>query len=323
MRTLIASIIMAACTTVTAQQASTLDTFRQAYDKQQQLYLVQYGKTLDTILVSLKKKGDLDNVLILQSEQKRFEAEKTVPTPKDAKDLFRPASEAYYQAIITVQGQYVTALDGLIKKEVAADHIEEAKLVKAEKDKASALLTDLQTKLPAKTGGKVETKMPPVAKAGMAKTTSALPKETRSEEAILLIYCDDECQAVYQNGDKLLFQTGKEAEITVQDGDVLAIKAWDAQGGSAGGLIVGLKLKSTGKAIVTDSTWLYSSKEEDGWQESEFNDKKWKRATVENFEWLIKTINEAFAKWKKKPKPIWGKGGTVYFRKQIFLRDFN
>jgi len=93
MRTLIAVMLMVAGTTVIAQQTNTLNTLRQVYEKKEQSTLTQYGKDLDTITANLKKKGDLDNVLILQSERKRFDAEKTVLAPKDAKDSFRPAIE--------------------------------------------------------------------------------------------------------------------------------------------------------------------------------------------------------------------------------------
>jgi hypothetical protein len=101
-------------------------------------------------MADLKKKGDLDNVLILQDEEKRFDAEKTVPVPKYAKDPFRPASDAYYRAMATLLAQYADALDGLIKKEVAADRIEEAKVIKREKDKADFMLADTPIKLPVK-----------------------------------------------------------------------------------------------------------------------------------------------------------------------------
>ena len=101
---------------VVAQQSNQLDVLKQSYEKQEQAALVQYGKALDGVMADLKKKGDLDNVLLLQSEEKRFEGEKTVPTPKDAKDAFRPAVESYHKAMATLLGKYVSALDGLIKK---------------------------------------------------------------------------------------------------------------------------------------------------------------------------------------------------------------
>lgn len=141
-------MIMVITATVLAQQTTTLDTFRQAYEKQHVALLAQYGKTLDAIMAGLKKKGDLDNVLILQAEKKRFDAEHTVPAPKDAKDSFRPATEEYCRTLVTLLGQYVKALDGLVKKEVAADRIEAAKVIKTEKDKADFMLADSQAKLP-------------------------------------------------------------------------------------------------------------------------------------------------------------------------------
>ena len=150
MKTMMAVLVMTIAATAVAQQTNTLDTLRQAYDKKEQSTLVQYGKALNTTMVSLKKKGDLDNVLILQAEIKRFEAEKTVQNPKDTQDTVRPASEAYHRAMVAVLGQYVASLDGLIKKEVAADRIEEAKVVKAEKDKAAFILADMEMKLPVK-----------------------------------------------------------------------------------------------------------------------------------------------------------------------------
>lgn len=150
MKAMIAVMVMAVAATVTAQEMNTLDTYRQSYERQQQSVLTQYCKALDSAMTDLKKQGDLDNVLILQTEQKRFDAEKTVPTPADAKDPFRPAAEAYYQAMVAWMKKYVTVLDALIKKEVAADRIEEAKAVKVEKDRASFVLADMQTKLPVK-----------------------------------------------------------------------------------------------------------------------------------------------------------------------------
>ena len=152
MKPLIAAMVMTVAATVVAQQPNKLDTFRQSCEQQQQSFLAQYGKALGAVMANLKKRGDLDNVLILLAEQKRFDADKTVPIPADAKDPFRPATEAYYQARVTLLEQYVKALDGLIKKEVTADRIEEAKVIKTEKEKISFVLADMQAKLSVKAG---------------------------------------------------------------------------------------------------------------------------------------------------------------------------
>jgi hypothetical protein len=161
MKRIIAIMMMGVAAAVNAQQTNTLDTYKQARETREQTILAQYGKALDTTMAALKKKGDLDNVLILQAEKERFGAEKTVPVPTDAKDSFRPVSEAYYRAMVSMMGQYVAALEGLVKKEVAADRIEEAKVIRAEKDRAAFVLADLQTKVPADAGSGVSSGAPP------------------------------------------------------------------------------------------------------------------------------------------------------------------
>lgn len=167
-RATIAVMLIAVAPAAFAEKTNTLDALQQANQKQQHAILGQYGKALDTIMADVKKKGDLNSVLILQAEQKRFGEEKVVPVPADAKDSFRPAAAAYYRSMVALLGQYVKMLDLLIKQEVTADRIEEAKLVKEEKDKAVFMLADLQTK----------TQMT----ASTAKTTSgkrSLPDELR------------------------------------------------------------------------------------------------------------------------------------------------
>ena len=145
--------------------------------------------------------------------------------------------------------------------------------------------------------------------------------ESREEEGIALIYCDDGCD-IYHNGSKLSFAHGKDLETAIQEGDVIAVKAWDTQGGTACGLLVGIRLVSSGKAMGTDTSWIYSSKDDDGWEEQDFDDKRWRRARRSSLDWINKTAGTAFRKWKRKPRTIWGKGSPVYFRKHIILKDF-
>lgn len=143
-------LLMTVTATVFAEKTNELTVLQGAQEKQQLSLLAQYGTALETILADLKKKGDLDGVLLVQGEQKRFAEEKTIPAIKDAKDSFRAATEAYYQSTAALLGQYIKTLDGLTRREVAADRIEEAKAVRAEKDKADFMLADIQTKLPGK-----------------------------------------------------------------------------------------------------------------------------------------------------------------------------
>jgi hypothetical protein len=150
MKTYLAAIIIAVSAVVCAQQPPTLATYQQSYAKQEQAIVAKYGTTLTTRMAELKKKGDLDGYLLLQAEEKRFQEEKRVPVPKEANQTVRPLTEAHFQELATLLDKYIKALDGLMKSETAADRIESAKSVKAEKEKATTLLEDVKSKLPAK-----------------------------------------------------------------------------------------------------------------------------------------------------------------------------
>jgi hypothetical protein len=150
MKTMLVALAMMMAVSAMAQQPITLDTLRQSSETQQLALQAQYAKDLNTTLGEVKSKGDLDNYLVIQAEQKRFEAEKTVPYPAEAPESFRSASKTYYKKNIALLEHYVKALDQLIKKEVMASRIEEAKAAKAEKDKISSLLADMQSTLSAK-----------------------------------------------------------------------------------------------------------------------------------------------------------------------------
>jgi hypothetical protein len=142
-------LMMLLVTTAMGQQKSALEMMQQAYQTKQQELLSQYSKGLGATLDELKNKGDLDNFLIVETEKKRFEKEMIVPTPSEAKGSFRPVTLAHYRALASLQDQYIKALDGLIKKEVIAGRIDEAKVLRAEKDKVSTSLSELQAILPA------------------------------------------------------------------------------------------------------------------------------------------------------------------------------
>ena len=84
-------ICLAIITTATAQTAPapTLESLKTAYtnavakitadtQKQKDDALVQYGKNLVTVQVSLKQKGDIDGYMVVDQEVKRFQTEKKV-----------------------------------------------------------------------------------------------------------------------------------------------------------------------------------------------------------------------------------------------------
>ncbi len=166
---------MAFAVTVSAQQANTLDALRQACEKQQQTFLAQYGTALDAINDVLRTKGDLEGILVLEVEKQRLKVQKIVLNPREAPALFRPATELYFRSMVTLLGQHTKALDGLIKREVMAGRITEAKAVKMEKDKAASQLADIQTKLPAPSGNHAASKGSSEERVGAVKIKPLLP----------------------------------------------------------------------------------------------------------------------------------------------------
>lgn len=145
------------------------------------------------------------------------------------------------------------------------------------------------------------------------------PVKAWEEEVELIALVDDGCE-LYLNGDPVVFVPGKAQMLRVREGDVLAVKAWDTQGGTAGGLALALTRKN-GKALVTDTQWLTSPKLESQWNTKPFNDKTWRHARKSALKWLEDAVQKQF-KERRKPMCIWGHSGNVYFRKTIRSADF-
>jgi hypothetical protein len=144
--------------TLQAQPENTpLGPYQAALQRQEQGLLVQYGKDLDKMIVAMKQEGELDAYMVFADEKKRFAAEKTVPDPIDAPDACRPTVESYHKARVELLKKYTVALDGLIKQLMMGDQIDEAKVVKAEKENARIWVLGVEAKLP-----KVEPVRPPV-----------------------------------------------------------------------------------------------------------------------------------------------------------------
>jgi hypothetical protein len=141
-------VIMLIVTVSNAQDYS-LDSFKRTYEQKQQALFVQYGKDLDAGLLDLKKKGDLDNYLLLDAEKKRFDTEKTAPALSESKEPYRSALLVYCQSLANLQEQYIKALDETVKKSLIANKIDEAKAAKAAKDEVVVALAGLKEKLPA------------------------------------------------------------------------------------------------------------------------------------------------------------------------------
>ena len=131
-----------------AQPSNSLESFKQSLQKQEQTLLEGYGKALDSMMADLKKNGDIDKYLVVETEKKRFETDKTVPFPSNAKDAFKGVLGNYSRSRVVLLKQYIGNLDNLVKAEMNADRMEEAKQAKAEKDKYAFELATLETNLP-------------------------------------------------------------------------------------------------------------------------------------------------------------------------------
>jgi hypothetical protein len=140
-----------------------------------------------------------------------------------------------------------------------------------------------------------------------------------NEDVEVVALVDDGCE-IYINGESIALAPGKAMTVQVSEGDILAVKAWDMQGGTACGFALAMTRKN-GRALMTDTQWLSSNKTELGWNTKEFSDKTWKRASKVTLKWLDDAVRGQF-KGTRKPVCIWGQGGNVYLRKTITFADF-
>ena len=140
-----------------------------------------------------------------------------------------------------------------------------------------------------------------------------------AEEVKIEAFVDDGCE-IYINGQKLAIKPGKSTKADLNDEDVIGVKAWDTQGGTKGGFVMRIT-REDGTKLDTDPKWRYSSEETKGWDKKDFDDKKWKKVKSVQLDWLVKAVKEHFRKGRR-PRVIWGRGGTVYFRRQIKFSEF-
>jgi hypothetical protein len=141
--------LVVVCLSVGASPSNTLDSVKGSYEAQRQGLLVGYGKSLNTVLVTLKKAGDLNGVLAVSDEKKKFDAEKAVPVARNGVlKVVGDIQLAHQYSVVSLMKRYIVVLDGLIKDMVKQDRIEEAKAVKAEKDKIVFELADIETRMP-------------------------------------------------------------------------------------------------------------------------------------------------------------------------------
>jgi len=125
--------------------------------EQAQAAVAAYGQALSALLASVQDKGDLDAYLVVAEEQKRFAAEGTAPGDLSGRRaaLLGDLVIRYRQTALSVeQGrkrrmaallrQFLPRLDLLIKQSTQQDKIEDAKLLKAEKDRIVGQLAEFE-----------------------------------------------------------------------------------------------------------------------------------------------------------------------------------
>ena len=132
---------------------------------------VLYGKTLDSRLQDLKRRGDIDGYTVVEQELKRFQNDQTILT--NASNVYVSKAVAIYQKQMTaieidaesrtanLLRQYIAALGQLVKDLMVEGKIDDAKEVGSVKRNAEFALADAEAKLPkvAKTNVvRVETK---------------------------------------------------------------------------------------------------------------------------------------------------------------------
>jgi len=211
------NIILAVMLVVSVGNAQdySLDLYKKTYEQKQQALVAQYGKDLDAGLLDLKKKGDLDNYLLLEAEKKRFDAEKRVTDLAAAKEPYRSATVAYGQALVLLQEQYVKALDEYVKKSLIANRIDEAKTAKAAKDEVAAALAGLKETLPAQLSKPV------------AVATEPVPEKPALLGSLFTTYSKD--LVLYYTFDKHAGSSIPDTSKNKNDGRVLGAK-WAAEG---------------------------------------------------------------------------------------------
>lgn len=157
----IAVLLALQCQATVQTQAATLDELKAKYEasiqqvvkdgERQKLEAVSnYGAGLETLVKTLKLKGDLDNYLQAETEKKRFDKNRTVPSDSSVDGISRLIT-AYKDRNWTIdadclkkatvqQRLYISQIDALIKGLMQADKMEEARDAKAERDRVSTII---------------------------------------------------------------------------------------------------------------------------------------------------------------------------------------
>jgi Lectin C-type domain len=121
--------------------------------------LVSYGKALDSLMAALQQKGDLDGLVAVRNERKRFDAEKTIDEANSHAAVVLITIKKYRTCVarlerdravkgIGTMKQAISQLEALIKQQVMQGKIEEAQAAKEESETIKFVVADAESKLP-------------------------------------------------------------------------------------------------------------------------------------------------------------------------------
>jgi len=149
-----------------------LDDYKNIYEKSVQsieakyqegleTYLNNYRNSLNAVIEMLKKKGDIDALLLVKQEKKRFEAENTVPEdiplnlPRSVVKVRAGYSKSVSEAelvkkrkMFDILSKYLSRLNSLKRELTINDKLDEATRVNSEIKRVEFVKADIESKMP-------------------------------------------------------------------------------------------------------------------------------------------------------------------------------
>jgi hypothetical protein len=130
-----------------------------ALEKQKAEALASYGKALDTLQASLQQKGDLEGLIAVRLEKRRFDAEKTLDEANSQPAVVITTMEKYRTFVarlereramrgIVALKQAIAQCEALIKQQVMQGKIDEALATKQALETFRFVTADAESKLP-------------------------------------------------------------------------------------------------------------------------------------------------------------------------------
>lgn len=150
-------------------------------------------------------------------------------------------------------------------------------------------------------------------------------KKKGGKIAEITITCDDYYE-LFINGTLIGYdhdanwRTFGKYNIVLNKEDIIAVKAKDNNNGEERkcGLFVNINFPYDRFQIGTDETWWYTKQYEPEWSNSLIDKKNWQMSRLVEHEMMDKLEDEI--QNMEAGTPIWGEGGTVFFKKELKFR---